>query len=368
MDFPEPLGPTSATRLARLDHELDVSEHVDLARRDTRNETRSNAIGASVAIGVCGDPPATGGRVREVEQALCDGGAVRARVPLGREVPQRQIELGREHEHGQGRLEADVPLREPNPHDDGDERDPERRSELQDRAGQERDPQRPHRRPAVLVAHVRDALRLNGSAVEGPERRQASHDVEEVVREQRQRLPALTRLPSGLPAHQPHEDRDERKRQDHHAGGQRVDRHHDREDCDRDDDGEHDLREVAREGRLERVDARDGRRRHLGGLRPVESRGAATEPRVDDIEPQLRDDLGRGPSPGDLEPPRPRCPGSDDEPPAGREPGRRRRETIRRTRVPRRARAGKPVPARAAPRRPRARRRPRAAFARHVRA
>ena len=313
MDFPAAARPDERNGLARLDDELDVAEHVELTcrvpvrdplerdRRERRTR-KPNRLDRD------------GGSLRQVEQSLCDGGAVGARMPLGREVPDRQIELGSEHEHGQGRLEADVPFREPNAHDDGDERDPERRRELQDGAGQEREPQGPHRRRAVLVAHARDALRLNGSAVEGPERRQASHDVEEVVREQRQRLPALTRLPSGLPAHEPHEDRDERKRQDHHAGGQRVDRHHDRQDRDRDDGGEHDLREVSREGRLERVDARDGRRRHLGGLRPVESCGAATEPRVDDVEPQLRDDLGRGPPPGDLEAPCPGCPSDDDEP------------------------------------------------------
>ena len=81
-------------------------------------------------------------------------------MELRGEIAQRQVELGCEDEHGQRRLEADPALGEPDADDDRDERDPERRRELEHRAGQERDAERPHRRAAVLVAHLGDALGL----------------------------------------------------------------------------------------------------------------------------------------------------------------------------------------------------------------
>jgi hypothetical protein len=52
-------------------------------------------------------------------------------VKLSREVAQRQVELGREHEDRERGLERDPPVDEADAHDDGDERDPERRRELQ---------------------------------------------------------------------------------------------------------------------------------------------------------------------------------------------------------------------------------------------
>ncbi len=87
--------------------------------------------------------------------------------------------------------------------------------------GEERDAKRPHRRPAVLVAHRFDARTLRARAVERAQRRQPAHDVEEVVREQRQRLPALARAPLRVTADEPHEHRDEGQREEHHPGRER---------------------------------------------------------------------------------------------------------------------------------------------------
>ena len=81
-------------------------------------------------------------------------------MELRGEVAERQVELRREHEHRERRLEADAALGQAHTDDDGDERDPERRRELQDRAREERDAKRPHRRPAVLLAHLVDARAL----------------------------------------------------------------------------------------------------------------------------------------------------------------------------------------------------------------
>ena len=257
----------------------------------------------------------------EVEHSLRDGRAVGARVELRGEVPQRQVELRCEHEHGQRRLEADAALGEPNAHDDGDERDSQRRGQLEDGAGQERDPERSHRRAPVLLAHLDDALGLRAPAVEGAQRRQPAHDVEEVVREQRQRLPALPRTALRVPPDEPHEHRDERQGQQHHAGGKKVDRRHEHENRDRHDDGEDDLREVAREGRLERVHARHGGRRNLGALDAVERSRPAPQPRLDEVEPKLGDDIRCRPTPCDLETPRRNGAADDD----GAEDDERRR-------------------------------------------
>ncbi len=221
-----------------------------------------------------------GGIFDEVEHALGDRCAVRTRVELRREIPQRQVELRGEDEHGQSRFEADAAVDQAHAHDDGDERDAERRRELQDRTGEERDTERPHRRPAILLAHLRDSLHLCPSAIEGSERRQPTHDVEEVVREERQCLPAFSRAALRVAADEPHEDRDERKRHQHDPGRNEVDGRNEHQHRDRDDDREDDLRQVARERRLERVDARDGRRGHLRALHPVERGRAAPQPRV----------------------------------------------------------------------------------------
>ena len=144
-------------------------------------------------------------------------------MELRGQVAERQVELGHQDEHGERRLEADPALGEAYAHDDGDERDPERRGQLQDRAGEERDAKRSHRRPAVLVAHLLDPRRLRMRAVERAERGQPANDVEEVVREHRERLPALACAPLRVTADEPHEDGDERQREEHHARSERVD-------------------------------------------------------------------------------------------------------------------------------------------------
>ena len=100
-------------------------------------------------------PGTDGGRRRlleQLEEALRDREPVGARVELGREVPQRQVELRRKHEDGEARLEAETPFDEANADGHRDERDPERRRELQHGPREKRDAERAHRRAAVLVA------------------------------------------------------------------------------------------------------------------------------------------------------------------------------------------------------------------------
>jgi hypothetical protein len=77
--------------------------------------------------------------VDELEEPVGDGEAVRARVELGGEVSQWEIELGRKDQHRQPGFEADVSVDQAHAYGHGDERDSERRGELQDCAGEERD-------------------------------------------------------------------------------------------------------------------------------------------------------------------------------------------------------------------------------------
>ena len=154
---------------------------------------------------------------------------------LGGEVAQRQVELGCEHEHREPGLEAEPASDQADSDGHRDERDPERRCELQHRPGEKRDAERAHRRAAVLVADLRDPLRLHPGAVEGAERRQPANDVGEVGGELRECPPARACAPLGVAADEPHEDGDEREREEHDAGRDEVDRGDEDEDCDRHD-------------------------------------------------------------------------------------------------------------------------------------
>ena len=233
-------------------------------------------------------------------------------MKLRREVPQWQVELRGEDEDRQRRLEADPALGESHTHDDGHERDRERRGEIEHGAREERDPECPHRRPAVLLAHLDDPFRLRLRAVERAQRGQPAHDVEEVVREERERLPALPRAPLRLTPDEPHEHGHEREGQEHDSRREEIDRRDQDEHGDRDDDRENDLREVARERRLQRVDAGDCGRRDLRALSAVERRRLPSKPRLDDVEPKLGDHVAGRPPAGDLEAPRGERPRRDD--------------------------------------------------------
>ena len=237
------------------------------------------------------------------EQPIGDGGSVRARVESRREVAQRQVELGRQHEHRQRGLERDPAVDEPHADRHGDERDAERRGELEHRAREEREAQRAHRRPPVLVAHLLDPRGLRLAPVEGPEGRQAADDVEEVGREERHRLPALPGAGAGRAADQPEEDRHERQRQQHEPGRDEVEGGDQDQDGNGNDCGEDELGEIATEQSLERLDAGDRGGRDLGALGPVERRRIPLQPRADEVEPELRDDAGRCVGADRLEPP-----------------------------------------------------------------
>ena len=134
---------------------------------------------------------------------------------LRREVAQGQVQLRCQDENGQRGLEPDAAVGEAHADGDGDERDPERRGQLEHGPREERHAQGPHRRAAVLLARLRDRRNLSVPAIERPQRREASHDVEEVRREEGEGTPARVCLTLGVPADEDHEDEDERQGQQH---------------------------------------------------------------------------------------------------------------------------------------------------------
>ena len=239
----------------------------------------------------------------EVEQAVGSRARVGARMELRGQVPQRQVELGREHENGERRLEADPPVDEADSDGDCDERDAERGSELEHGSGEEGHSERAHRGPAVLLADLRDALGLDAAPVERPECREPADHVEEVRREQHECLPPRTCLTFRVPAHEPHEQGHERQGQEHDARRDEVDSGDEHKHCDRDDEREHDLRQVAGEGRLERIDSRDCSSCDLGATGAIQGRRPVVQPSFDHVEPKLREHVDRRAPSRDLESP-----------------------------------------------------------------
>ncbi len=125
------------------------------------------------------------------------------------------------------------------------------------------------------------------SAIERPERRETSHDVEEVRREEGEGTPARVCVALGVPADEDHEDGDERQGQQHERRRGEVDGHDPGDHGYRNRDREHELRDEPPEVGLERVDSLNRDRRDLAALRAVQRSRLAPEPPLDELEPEL---------------------------------------------------------------------------------
>ncbi len=327
--FPPPLGPTSATVSPGASSRSTPAQHVDLARAGsgtTRPRTDRRERGLGRRRPPCRHAPR--GTSTQIEQPLRDGRAVGARVELRREVPQRQVQLGREHEHGQRRLEADAARREPHADDDGDERDPERRGELEHRAGEERDPQRAHRRPAVLVAHLGDrappapAPRLNARSVGSPRTTsrkwfESSASACQRSRARRSVWRPTSHMKTGTSG----------SVRSMTPAASEVDRRDEHEHGDR-----HDARRGRPAGGSGRTSSPARRRPCTAAVAtsalsaPSSAAGCRRSRASTSVEPQLGEHARRGPPPDDLEAPGRARPRRDDERRAGRRAGRDLRE------------------------------------------
>ncbi len=287
MLLPVPLAPTSAT-VSPGSSSRSSSSRTSSGRDAYAKETRSKRMGASCRVGRDQAAGADGRRgLQQAQHAVGNGQAVGARVELRAELAQRCVELRRENQDRQPGLETEPTAVETNADGDRDERDAQRRRQLQHRSGEEADPQRAHRGPPVLLAHLDDRLGLSPTAVERAKGRQPAHDVEEVRREQPQRVPALPRALLGVPADQPHEERHERERHQHDQGGLDVDPRRPGEHRDRHEAGEHDLGQVAAEVGLEPVHALNRGGGDLGALGAVERGRLGAQAALDECKPEL---------------------------------------------------------------------------------
>ena len=261
--FPAPLGPTSATVSPARELEVDASSAgrcaAGIAERRPARAGSSPSAGPGRGAAPARRRPA---RLDEVEQPSGDGRAVGAGVELRR---RRCGAAGRARARARARSARPAKPRPPST-----SRTPTVTATSATpsvAASSSTAPERKATRSVPIVATpvpVADGARSAPPArgpVEGAERRQPADDVGEVVREERERLPAFSRSMLGVAADEPHEDRHERKRHQHDPGGGEVDRRDEREHRDGDERGQHDLRQVAGEGRLERVDARHRERR-----------------------------------------------------------------------------------------------------------
>ena len=246
--LPRPLGPTSATVSPGRSSRSRPSSTARRARdtRTTRSRAGPRRRGARAAARVAG--AAAGGASSSVEQPVGDGEPVRARVVLRAERAQRQVQLGREHEHRERRPRSPIP-----PSTSRTPTVTATSATPSVAASSSTAPERNATRSVPIVARRYRSLdsaiasacaapRLNARSVGRP--RTTSR---KCVDEQPQRLPALARLLLRIAADQPHEHGYERQREQHDERGDRVDRADPHEHGDRDDAGQDDLRQVAAE-------------------------------------------------------------------------------------------------------------------------
>ena len=233
-----------------------------IGERDAPRAARRASRGSAA----CSAPPGAdlGRRVEQLEHPLGDREPVRAGVELRAELPQRQVELGREHEHGQRGLEGRAPPpTSRTPTVTATSATPSVAASSSTEPGEEADAQRAHRGAPVLARRPpRSSSACCAAAVERAQRRQPAHDVEEVRREQAQRLPALARPLLGVAPDEPHEHGHEREREQHDQRRRARSIRGDPERARRrgTTHGQHELRQVAGEVGLERVDALRPRR------------------------------------------------------------------------------------------------------------
>ena len=305
----------------------DEREHLPCAHLQVdalENEARAARVGEgdvlepdrAVARGHRCDESRRGTRSRsleELEQPFGNRDSVGARVVLGGEVAERQVELGGEDEDGHSRLEPDVAVDELDADRHGDERDSEGRGELEDGARKERNPQRLHRRVSIALARLGDRGSLRTTAVVRAQGGEAANDVQEMCRQHRERTPARPRALLRIAADQRHEQRDEGKSQHHDERGGEVEWRDPRDDRQRHDDGENELRQETREVGLERCEAVDGCGGDLAALGAVEGRRLLAQAPFDELEPELRENPDRAEPSGDLEAPNEHRPESERE-------------------------------------------------------
>ena len=211
----------------------------------------------------------------------------------GADRAQRQVHLGREYEHDERGDEVEAALHQPQPHRDGHECDRQGGEQFEHQRGEERNPQRPHRGPAVVLGERPQPVGLAPGPPERHQHVEPGDEVEEVVAEHGERAPLPARGPLGVQPDEDHEDRDqghrERDDQPGHPVGCEDPHGHDG----RHHGGDQQRREVAAEVALHPVEAAGGQRGQLPGGWQVAVAGAQAQHVLDELRAQLPDDVGR---------------------------------------------------------------------------
>ncbi|CAM5708492.1 hypothetical protein SFUMM280S_10308 [Streptomyces fumanus] len=238
--------------------------------------------------------------------------ALGRRVVLRPDLPQRQIRLGREHQHDQTVVQGHVAVDEAHADRHGDQCHRERGEQFQGEGRQEGDPQRPHGRLPVLAGDPPDGLGLRLGPAEHLQRRQARDHVEEVTGQLGQQPPLPVHPGLGDPADQHHEDRDERQGDDddgrrHPVLGDDPDQH-----GHGDDHREAQLRQIAREVVVQGVDPPGGQGDQGAGALSAEPAGAEGGRPLQQPSAQLRLDRRARPVRGQLGEPADQSPAAGD--------------------------------------------------------
>ena len=294
--------------------ELETVEHRLRASRVAERDTLE-PHDLDRRVGSCERSLVTHGRRRlqQPEDSVGDREPICARVVFGPEPPQRKVQLGGEHEDGEACLQAEPAAHEADTDRHRDQGHAQGRGQLEDGAGQEGDPERPHRRPPIALADVCERRRLSPGPVERPQRGQPAHHVEEVGRQEAQGEPPLPGSLLRVTPDQPHEHRDERERGEHHQRRAKVDRGHEHQDGHGNDTGEHQLRQVPGEVGLEAVDALTAAATISPSSAAVRRPRLAAEAPLDEVQPKLGEHrVGRAAA-GDLERPGERAAGGEGE-------------------------------------------------------
>ncbi|CAI7636204.1 unnamed protein product, partial [Penicillium discolor] len=275
-----------------LDHEFPSRLH-DVGPAAGRVHGVRSCIRAGVVRAHAAPVPVTR-RIQHVEHIFRGCDALGRGVELHAHLTDGEERLGGEQQHEETDLQAQVARQQPEPDRDRDERDRERRQQLHREPRQEREPQHLHGLAAVLVGGQLDAVGCPTVPAEQPQRRQPLHRVGETGGEVLQRLPLLLLHRAGRDPDEDEEERDERQGDDGGESARPVLPPHDRDEHRRRDDGEHELRDVPREVRVQGFQAVTGGDGDLRLIPLREPPGAEASDGRHERGPQLHPGAGGG--------------------------------------------------------------------------
>ncbi len=257
-------GPGEGDRLAGAQGERGAVQ----GGRAPAGEGHHEALGGEGGPGQGGRGDGAARRQRglqHLEDPVGGGEALDAGVVERADLADREVDLGGEDQDQQPGLQVEGAVDQPEADGDGDQCDREGGEQFQREGGDEGDPQGAQGGPAVVGGDPGDGGGLGAGPVEDLERGQSGDHVQEVVREPGEPLP-LTVHP-GLGGHpdQHHEQRDQRQGAGDDRGRGDVGADDPQQHRGRDDHGERQLRQVAGEVVVERVDAPGGQGGELAG-------------------------------------------------------------------------------------------------------